>query len=201
MRCGERHPAEHQHHCVLRAFRSANVVLPPFVTKRWCQKCPQGTSVGIGRRFSLSGHKRLRCFAHPLRALEPPSFLFPPAVHCGSRGALRATMISVAAIYFQQAARRKFLHLCGRCLRENGWRITKRRPFAQLRKGASDVLRILPVNRPTPWLWQGYRCRNSREPAHSRRRSRTRSCPPIPAASDRHSSTGRRPVPFCRRRV
>ena len=35
--------------------------LPPFVTKRWRQKCPQGTSVGIGRRFSLSGHKRLRC--------------------------------------------------------------------------------------------------------------------------------------------
>ena len=47
--------------------------LPPFVTKRWRQKCPQGTSVGIGRRFSLSGHKRLRCFARPLRALEPPS--------------------------------------------------------------------------------------------------------------------------------
>ena len=35
--------------------------LPPFVTVRWRQKCPQGTSVGIGRRFSLSGHKRLRC--------------------------------------------------------------------------------------------------------------------------------------------
>ena len=35
--------------------------LPPFVTKRWRQKCPQGTSVGIGRRCSLSGHKRLRC--------------------------------------------------------------------------------------------------------------------------------------------
>ena len=86
-----------------RAFRSANVVLPPFVTKRWLQKCPQGTSVGIGRRFSLSGHKRLRCFAHPLRALEPPSDLFPPAVHCGDYCALRATMISVAAIYFQQA--------------------------------------------------------------------------------------------------
>ena len=35
--------------------------LPPFVTKRWRQKCPQSTSVGIGRRCSLSGHKRLRC--------------------------------------------------------------------------------------------------------------------------------------------
>ena len=35
--------------------------LPPFVTERWRQKCPQSTSVGIGRRFSLSGHKRLRC--------------------------------------------------------------------------------------------------------------------------------------------
>ncbi len=85
----------------LQIFRK-DVILPPFATKRWRQKCPQGTSVGIGQRFSLSGHERLRCFAHPLRALEPPSDLFPPAVHCGSRGALRATMISVAAIYFQQ---------------------------------------------------------------------------------------------------
>ena len=67
--------------------------LPPFVTERWCQKCPQGTFVGIGRRFSLSGHKRLRCFAHPLRALEPPSDLFPPPVQCGDYCALRATMI------------------------------------------------------------------------------------------------------------
>ena len=58
--------------------------LPPFVTKRWRQKCPQGTFVGIGRRFSLSGHKRLRCFAHPLRALEPLSDLIPPPVQCGS---------------------------------------------------------------------------------------------------------------------
>ena len=54
---------------------------------------PQGTSVGIGRRFSLSGHKRLRCFARPLRALEPPSDLIPPPVQCGICGALRATMI------------------------------------------------------------------------------------------------------------
>ena len=38
--------------------------LPPFVTKRWRQKCPQGTSVGIGRRFSLSGHARSTPFAH-----------------------------------------------------------------------------------------------------------------------------------------
>ena len=67
--------------------------LPPFVTKRWRQKCPQGTFVGIGRRFSLSGHKRLRCFARPLRALEPPSDLIPPPVQCGICGALRATMI------------------------------------------------------------------------------------------------------------
>ena len=42
-----------------RFLRGAD--LPPFVTKRWRQKCPQGTFVGIGRRFSLSGHKRLRC--------------------------------------------------------------------------------------------------------------------------------------------
>ena len=86
--------------------------LPPFVTKRWRQKCPQGTSVGIGRRCSLSGHKRLRCcdakdctastvaarqspqaasalaccpsFSRPLRALEPPSDLIPLPVQCGS---------------------------------------------------------------------------------------------------------------------
>ena len=80
--------------------------MPPFVTKRWLQKCPQGTFVGIGRRFSLSGHKRLRCFAHPLRAFEPPSALFPPAVHCGVCGALRATMIAVAVIYYSMAGRR-----------------------------------------------------------------------------------------------
>ena len=34
--------------------------LPPFGTKRWRQKCPQGTSVGIGQRLSLSDHERLR---------------------------------------------------------------------------------------------------------------------------------------------
>ena len=44
---------------IRRFLRGAD--LPPFVTKRWRQKCPQGTSVGIGRRCSLSGHKRLRC--------------------------------------------------------------------------------------------------------------------------------------------
>ena len=67
---------------IRRFLRGAD--LPPFVTKRWRQKCPQGTFVGIGRRFSLSGHKRLRCFAHPLRALEPPSDLIPLPVQCGS---------------------------------------------------------------------------------------------------------------------
>ena len=82
-----------------------DVVSPPFATKRWHQKCPQGTSVGIGRRFSLSGHERLRfcgakrraastaaarhspqsglcprllpSFAHPPRALAPSPPLFP----------------------------------------------------------------------------------------------------------------------------
>ena len=44
---------------IRRFLRGAD--LPPFGNKRWRQKCPQGTSVGIGRRFSLSGHKRLRC--------------------------------------------------------------------------------------------------------------------------------------------
>ena len=42
-----------------RFLRGAD--LPPFVTERWRQKCPQSTYVGIGRRCSLSGHKRLRC--------------------------------------------------------------------------------------------------------------------------------------------
>ena len=74
-----------------RFLRGAD--LPPFVTERWRQKCPQGTSVGIGRRFSLSGHKRLRCFARPLRALEPPSDLIPPPVQCGDYCALRAMVI------------------------------------------------------------------------------------------------------------
>ena len=74
-----------------RFLRGAD--LPPFVTERWRQKCPQGTSVGIGRRFSLSGHKKLRCFAHPLRALEPPSDLIPPPVQCGDYCALRAMVI------------------------------------------------------------------------------------------------------------
>ena len=45
-----------------RFLRGAD--LPPFVTERWRQKCPQGTSVGIGRRFSLSGHARSTPFAH-----------------------------------------------------------------------------------------------------------------------------------------
>ena len=95
--------------------------LPPFVTERWRQKCPQGTSVGIGRRCSLSGHKRLRCcdakdctastvaarqspqaasalaccpsFSRPLRALEPPSDLIPPPVQCGDSCALCAMII------------------------------------------------------------------------------------------------------------
>ena len=34
--------------------------LPSFVTKRRRQKCPQGTSVGIGQRLSLSDHEILR---------------------------------------------------------------------------------------------------------------------------------------------
>ena len=95
--------------------------LPPFVTERWRQKCPQSTSVGIGRRCSLSGHKRLRCcgakdctastvaarqspqaasalaccpsFSRPLRALEPPSDLIPPPVQCGDSCALCAMII------------------------------------------------------------------------------------------------------------
>ena len=69
---------------IRRLLRGAG--LPPFVTKRWRQKCPQGTSVGIGRRFSLSGHKRLRCFAHPLRALAPVPSLLPLFSQCDPAG-------------------------------------------------------------------------------------------------------------------
>ena len=46
---------------IRRLLRGAG--LPPFDTKRWRQKCPQGTFVGIGRRFSLSGHARSTPFA------------------------------------------------------------------------------------------------------------------------------------------
>ena len=67
-----------------RFLRGAD--LPPFVTERWRQKCPQGTSVGIGRRFSLSGHKRLRCFARPLRALAPLPSLLPLFSQCDPAG-------------------------------------------------------------------------------------------------------------------
>ena len=117
---------------IRRLLRGAG--LPPFDTKRWRQKCPQGTSVGIGRRCSLSGHKRLRCcdakdctastvaarqspqaasalaccpsFSRPLRALEPPSDLIPPPVQCGGCCALHATMVysDVILLYSIQQA-------------------------------------------------------------------------------------------------
>ena len=69
---------------IRRLLRGAG--LPPFDTKRWRQKCPQGTFVGIGRRFSLSGHKRLRCFARPLRALAPLPSLLPLFSQCDPAG-------------------------------------------------------------------------------------------------------------------
>ena len=47
---------------IRRLLRGAG--LPPFGDKRWCQKCPQGTSVGIGQRLSLSDHARSSPFAH-----------------------------------------------------------------------------------------------------------------------------------------
>ena len=40
------------------------ILLPPFVTKRWRQKCPQGTFAGSGQRMSLSDHARSAPFAH-----------------------------------------------------------------------------------------------------------------------------------------
>lgn len=59
------------------------------------------------------------------------------------------------------------------------------------------------VNNSTPWPPSDRRYRNRNRPEHlrSRRRSGTRSCPPSPAASGRHSSTRRRPAPSPRRRA
>lgn len=57
------------------------------------------------------------------------------------------------------------------------------------------------VNSSTPWPPSDRRCRNRPEHLRSRRRSGTRSCPPSPAASGRHSSTRRRPAPSPRRRA
>ena len=57
------------------------------------------------------------------------------------------------------------------------------------------------VNNSTPWPPSDRRCRNRPEHLRSRRRSGTRSCPPSPAASGRHSSTRRRPAPSPRRRA
>ena len=53
-----KHPAP----SIRRFLRGAD--LPPFVTERWRQKCPQGTSLGIGQRLSLSDHARSAPFAH-----------------------------------------------------------------------------------------------------------------------------------------
>lgn len=57
------------------------------------------------------------------------------------------------------------------------------------------------VNNSTPWPPSDRRYRNRPEHLRSRRRSGTRSCPPSPAASGRHSSTRRRPAPSPRRRA
>lgn len=63
------------------------------------------------------------------------------------------------------------------------------------------VRETVHINSSTPWPPSDRRCRNRPEPFRSRRRSGTRSCPPSPAASGRHSSTHRRPTPSLRRRV
>ena len=39
-------------------------IFTTFCHQKAAPKCPQGTSVGIGRRFSLSGHARSTPFAH-----------------------------------------------------------------------------------------------------------------------------------------
>lgn len=57
------------------------------------------------------------------------------------------------------------------------------------------------VNSSTPWPPSDRRYRNRPEHLRSRRRSGTRSCPPSPAASGRHSSTRRRPAPSPRQRA
>ena len=44
---------------------SCKKIFTTFCHQKAAPKCPQGTSVGIGRRFSLSGHARSTPFAHP----------------------------------------------------------------------------------------------------------------------------------------
>lgn len=59
-----------------------------------------------------------------------------------------------------------------------------------------SLTRTCGVNSSAPWPPTGRRCRNSSEPDRSRRRSRTRSCRPSPAASGRRSSTWSTTSPF-----
>ena len=80
--------------------------LPPFVTKRWRQKCPQDTSVGIGRRFSLSGHARSTPFAHTRSGRSNHCSI------CSASGAMRRMLCasrnddySVASVHGRPSAR------------------------------------------------------------------------------------------------
>ena len=86
------------------------ILLPPFGDKRWCQKCLRPTpaaraetACGLCRarrrkpsaakvwhlrreRASVLTERARKIFAvcaHPLRAFEPPSALFPSTVPCG----------------------------------------------------------------------------------------------------------------------
>ena len=74
---------------IRRFLRGAD--LPPFVTKRWRQKCPQGEKLGAGRRLApetLRGQARARVFDGASAARSSSRF-FAMRSCC----ALRATMI------------------------------------------------------------------------------------------------------------
>ena len=80
-----------------------------------------------------------RRFAHPLRALEPPSDLFPPPVQCGDYCALRATVIiclrpHVAGLWSSDAM--------GACLPDQ----VKTHPLFRI--GCAERGAILPVRVP-----------------------------------------------------
>ena len=62
-------------------------VLPPFVTERWCQKCPQSEKLG-DLRLKRYADKLAPAFS----PAHPPPVLLPAFSQGGSCGALRATI-------------------------------------------------------------------------------------------------------------
>ena len=121
-----------------RFLRGAD--LPPFVTERWRQKCPQGTSVGIGRRFSLSGHKRLRCCgakdctASTVAARQSPqaaSALACCPSFCTPAPGARAAAVTASAIFAVRSRRPETCHVR---TQTNNHRCVQRAAASALRK-------------------------------------------------------------------